>query len=104
MICLKYLCAQQEHIPWYTKYYISLYYRHPTSSSKKGEIIQWLDQKGIAYPPGALKAELLQIVRAHKPPKQYVLDQFMEANGHSVLRLPPYHSDLNPIGKITCFQ
>ena len=55
MICLKYLCAQQEHLPWYTKYYMSLYYRHPTSSSTKGGIIQWLDKKDIAYPHGALR-------------------------------------------------
>lgn len=31
---------------------------------------------------------------------KYKLDELLEAHGHNVLRLPPYHPELNPIEKI----
>lgn len=38
------------------------------------------------------------MIKAHKDAnKQYALDKILEENGHSVMRLPPYHPDLNPI-------
>lgn len=33
-------------------------------------------------------------------PVQYALDELMGRHGHSVLRLPPYHPELNPIENI----
>ena len=44
-----------------------------------------------------VKAELWQLVKLHIPPVQYRVDELAEAQGFEVLRLPPYHCDLNPI-------
>jgi hypothetical protein len=40
-------------------------------------------------------------MKLHKPrQKRYVLDDVLSAHGHMVLRLPPYHPDLNAIEDI----
>ncbi|XP_055910656.1 uncharacterized protein LOC129945019 [Eupeodes corollae] len=45
-----------------------------------------------------VKAELLSIVKHHKTRYEtYVVDDMAQAAGHEVLRLPPYHCELNPI-------
>nr|XP_022917224.1 uncharacterized protein LOC111426774 [Onthophagus taurus] len=72
-------------------------HRPPTSSSKKNDIICWLQSMNIPYHPQMLKCELLEIVRRYKPSPQYVIDEYAKSKGHTVLRLPPYHCDLNPI-------
>ena len=71
--------------------------RAPTSSSKKGDIIEWLEITGIPFDKNMLKPELYLIVKQHKPPPNYRIDCLIMENGHRVLRLPPYHCDLNPI-------
>ena len=43
------------------------------------------------------KADLLDLVKQNKPRPRYVIDDLASANGHEVLRLPPYHCELNPI-------
>lgn len=37
------------------------------------------------------------MVKQHKPRPIYALDELLGENGHTVVRLPPYHCDLNPI-------
>jgi hypothetical protein len=45
-----------------------------------------------------LKEQLYEIIKAYKLKyKNFLADEIMTANGHTVLRLPPYHPDLNPI-------
>jgi transposase len=45
-----------------------------------------------------LKVQLYEIIKAYKPKyKIFLVDEIMADNGHMVLRLPPYHPDLNPI-------
>ncbi|XP_052680568.1 uncharacterized protein LOC128161331 isoform X2 [Crassostrea angulata] len=69
----------------------------PTSSTPKAEIQSWLDRKGIHYAPGMIKAELITLVKQHKPRPKYVIGDLALKAGHTVLRLPPYHCELNPI-------
>jgi transposase len=70
----------------------------PTTATKKAEIQQWMRDKNIVYEDDLLKAELLQIVRTHKHLYgDYVVDQMARQAGHTVLRLPPYHCELNAI-------
>nr|XP_034334823.1 uncharacterized protein LOC117691984 [Crassostrea gigas] len=71
--------------------------RCPTSSAPKAEIQSWLDRKGIYYNPRMIKAELVTLVKQHKPRPKYVIDDLASQSGHTVLRLPPYHCELNPI-------
>ncbi|XP_060808779.1 uncharacterized protein LOC132903764 [Amyelois transitella] len=70
----------------------------PTSSTKKAEMQSWLRQKGIEFEESMLKPELYNIVKKHKEQfKKFNIDAILNEAGHSVLRLPPYHPDLNPI-------
>ena len=70
----------------------------PNTSWKKARIIEWLTNHGIHVDQSAIKAELLQQARQSKPKfRRYVVDSMAEEMGHTVLRLPPYHCELNPI-------
>lgn len=76
--------------------------KNVTSASKKQDIIEWLNDRNIPVNPKLLKPELYALVKEHlfRFPVQYKLDALLEQHGHSVLRLPPYHPELNPIEKI----
>ncbi|GJQ74188.1 hypothetical protein Trydic_g19101 [Trypoxylus dichotomus] len=70
----------------------------PTTAWRKNEIIDWLNEKQIQISTDMLKRDLLYCVSQIKP--QYDksrIDEFAKEKGHEVLRLPPYHCELNPI-------
>ncbi|XP_040063080.1 uncharacterized protein LOC120837639 [Ixodes scapularis] len=70
----------------------------PTTSSRKELIQGWLTSKGTAWDSKMLKRQLLEIVSSVKP--QYVkyrVDTAAERAGCTVVRLPPYHCEFDPI-------
>lgn len=70
----------------------------PTTAWKKCDIQAWLSRKGISWLQDSVKAELLQTVHSVKHKYDiYKIDCLAASLGHSVLRLPPYHCELNPI-------
>ena len=69
----------------------------PTSNSRKGDMQDWLMSPGIEYPEGALKRELLSLIKLNNRKPKYVIDEMAKAAGHEVVRIPPYHCELNPI-------
>ena len=69
----------------------------PTTSWKKCDIKNWLQKENVSFPIQSLKPELLQIVKRLNKQKKYIVDQLIHEAGHYILRLPPYHSHLNPI-------
>lgn len=71
----------------------------PNMSWNKLKIQQWLTENGVEYNQKDVKAELLDRIPAHfkMEAKTYKVDKIAEEHGHTVLRLPPYHCDLNPI-------
>ena len=47
------------------------------------------------------KAELYNLIKMYKPQcETFAIDCLLADHGHTVIRLPSYHSDLNPIEKI----
>ncbi|XP_060881664.1 uncharacterized protein LOC132953146 [Metopolophium dirhodum] len=62
---------------------------------------EWLISKDVVCerPLSALlKPELLAIAKELRPQcKSYIIDNLAKDNGHTVLRLPPYHCEFNPI-------
>ncbi|CAK1594710.1 unnamed protein product [Parnassius mnemosyne] len=76
----------------------------PTSSSRKLELISWLQSKGIEANKNMLKPELVRLVKENKSRKStYILDEITEQHGHTVLRLPPYHCHYNAIERIWAY-
>lgn len=75
--------------------------RAPNANANKRDIMNWLDDVGVEYNPLMLKRELYSKVLAIKAAnKKYKIDEIVENAGHMVLRLPPYHTELNPIESI----
>lgn len=71
--------------------------KQPTSSSLKKDIIEWLVKNNVSFRDNMRKYELLEIVKSQNHQKIFFIDSILEQNGHTVLRLPPYHCDLNAI-------
>ena len=44
-----------------------------------------------------LKAELYALCKSFEPKPEYRIDKIAEAAGHSILRTPQYHPELQPI-------
>lgn len=74
---------------------------NPTTAWKKEDMRRWLAERGISYEVKHTKTELYSKIQANKPAhKTYAIDALLARHGHVVLRLPPYHPELNPIEKI----
>lgn len=71
----------------------------PFSSTNptKDVLRQWLSSKGIPWGSDMLKAELYDLCKTSLPPPTYKLDKIAQQAGHSILRTPQYHPELQPI-------
>lgn len=70
----------------------------PTTASRKGDIAKWLQEKNIEFDEKMLKIQLLHLVKQHKKQyEKYVIDEMAKEQNKLILRLPPYHCELNPI-------
>lgn len=76
----------------------------PTIQWKRADIIEWLRSKGEVIDNSMMTHELLEIVKRIKPMySQDVIDEMVLKHNKKVLRLPPYHNELNPIELAWCF-
>jgi transposase len=69
----------------------------PTAASTKEAIKMWLRNENIPFDETYFKPELLSLVKQAQKTKKFQIDKLIEEHGHRCLRLPPYHSHLNPI-------
>lgn len=70
----------------------------PNSNARKAEMQAWLTDKQITFSPEMLKPQLYQLIKSNKDRfKTFSVDKIFKEHNHDVLRLPPYHPDLNPI-------
>lgn len=70
----------------------------PNSTSKKADIIKWLQEKGQVIDIPMVIPELLDMVNQIKSQyDKYLIDDLVETYNHKILRLPPYHCELNPV-------
>lgn len=73
----------------------------PSSNSGKPEMTAWLIQNNIPFDPEITKPELYKVIKVNKERlTEYTIDRILQDNGHSILRLPPFHPDFNPIENI----
>jgi transposase len=66
------------------------------SQMKKGDLQQWLTERGISWEEQWLRARLMQEVDKYRDKKPMV-EILAEEQGHKVLFLPVHHPELNPI-------
>ena len=70
----------------------------PISSNRKQNMIDWLQTRGINHDPSVVKPVIYSVVVQHKDNyRQFKINSLASDYGHSVLRLPPYHCNFNPI-------
>jgi transposase len=70
----------------------------PTTAWKKEDIQNWLKSKGVVLDKPMIKFRLLDMVDEIRPRhEKYVIDEEALKANKLVLRLPPYHCELNPI-------
>lgn len=70
----------------------------PSANWKKADIQQWLRGKNVNFENTDIKLDLMNKVRSVKEKfKIYAVDELAKKSGIEVLRLPPYHCELNPI-------
>jgi transposase len=73
----------------------------PVFNSTKNEMHQWLQKQNIPLADDMLKPTLHRLFKQYKHQQvQYSVDKTLESHGHTILHLPPYHSDLNPVKNI----
>lgn len=71
--------------------------RKPTMASTKAVMQVWLQRHDVEFDLSLRKCDLLPLIKQHGAENVYKIDEVLKAAGHEVLRLPPYHPDLNPI-------
>ena len=68
----------------------------PTSSSLKAEMQEWLTKNNIPYSSSLKKPQLYDIIKMYKSRNlKYRIDDLAKESGFEIIRLPPYHCDLN---------
>lgn len=81
-----------------TSYHSVKKHTFPVRSWKKQDIIDWLTDKGEVIGKPMVKEQLMERVQILKPQyNEYVIDELAKSANKTVLRLPPYHCELNPI-------
>lgn len=70
----------------------------PTPKTRKAQLRQWLLTHHPAhYGEDLLKPELYQRCKQLCPPPPRRLDRIAEAAGHTIIRTPPYHPEVQPM-------
>jgi len=69
----------------------------PVPATRKEALRDWLEKNNIPWTTDMLKPELYELCKRLAPIPEYKLDQIAEAAGHSILRTPQYHPELQPI-------
>ncbi|XP_077512003.1 uncharacterized protein LOC144122911 [Amblyomma americanum] len=73
----------------------------PSTSNRKVKMQSWLTAKSIPFSNDHFKVELLDLVKQHQHRfSGSRIDLLAKYAGHEVVRLPPYHCELNPIERV----
>ncbi len=70
---------------------------YPRANSTREKLCTWLDKQEIPWSDDMLKTELYCLCRLKAPIPAYEIDKIAERAGHTILRTPQYHPELQPI-------
>jgi hypothetical protein len=79
------------------KYHNAVTEKIPTASVKKSVMQEWLTSRGVEYETKMTKKQLFILIQQQNATATYVNDELAKSQGHQLIRLPPYHCELNPI-------
>jgi transposase len=83
-----------DNAPYHGKYVD----KPPTKSSLKKDMLEYLRRHGVPCEEGMRKFTFFSLVEKIRPKETvYHTDTLFAAHGHTVIWLPPYMCDLNPI-------
>ncbi|CAK1594493.1 unnamed protein product [Parnassius mnemosyne] len=71
--------------------------KKPTVTNTEASMQAWPQRHNVEFDSSLRKCDLLKLIKQHGSENVYKIDEVLKAAGHEVLRLPPYHPDLNPI-------
>ncbi len=69
----------------------------PKKSHSLKRLREWLSNNEIPWSEDMLKSELFKLCSRLAPKPEFLLDNIARKHGHSILRTPPYHPELQPI-------
>ena len=69
----------------------------PKRSHSLKRLREWLTNNEIPWSDDMLKSELFKLCSRLAPKPEFLLDSIARKHGHSILRTPPYHPELQPI-------
>jgi transposase len=69
----------------------------PKKSHSVKRLREWLSDNTIPWTHDMLKAELFELCSRFAPKPEFLIDTIAREAGHSILRTPPYHPELQPI-------
>ena len=71
---------------------------YPIATWRKAKYQEWLKKNNVTYRTDALRSEIWLLFKRHQDAKSCrIIDKIAQRYGREVLRLPPYHCDLNAI-------
>ncbi len=69
----------------------------PKKSHSVRRLREWLSDNNIPWTSDMLKEELFELCSRLAPKPEFAIDNIARAAGHTILRTPPYHPELQPI-------
>lgn len=69
----------------------------PKPSHSMRRLQEWLEHNDIPWREDMLKAELYELCSKLAPKPEFSIDRIAAEKGHTLLRTPPYHPELQPI-------
>ncbi len=69
----------------------------PKRSHSVKRLREWLSNNEIPWTRDMLRSELFDLCSRFAPKPEYLIDRIARKEGHSILRTPPYHPELQPI-------
>ena len=69
----------------------------PKKNHSVKRLQDWLSHNEIPWSKDMLKAELYELCSRFAPKPEFLIDNIANDHGHSILRTPPYHPELQPI-------
>lgn len=69
----------------------------PKKSHSVKRLCEWLSNNEIPWTQDMLKSELFDLCSRFSAKPEFFIDRIASKEGHSILRTPPYHPELQPI-------